>query len=81
LDVLATTNAGVIAPRNLPADVARARGGGCAAGVRDARFEAGMQAFGQTVSYLDGPAFARALEADAEAKRVLIDATGMRQAR
>jgi tripartite-type tricarboxylate transporter receptor subunit TctC len=81
LDVRATTNAGVIAPRNLPADVARALGGGCAAGVRDARFEAGMQAFGQTVSYLDGPAFARALGADAEAKRVLIDATGMRQAR
>jgi tripartite-type tricarboxylate transporter receptor subunit TctC len=78
-DVLATTNAGVVAPKNLAAEAARALAGGCAAGVRDAKFEAGMQAFGQTVSYLDGPAFGRALAADADAKRVLIDATGLRK--
>jgi tripartite-type tricarboxylate transporter receptor subunit TctC len=79
-DVLATTNAGVVAPKNLAPEAARALAGGCAAGVRDAKFEAGMQAFGQTVSYLDGPAFGRALAADADAKRVLIDATGLRKA-
>jgi tripartite-type tricarboxylate transporter receptor subunit TctC len=79
-DVLATTNAGVIAQKGLPTDVARALDGGCAAAARDTKFAAGMQAFGQTMSYLDGPAFARALEADAAAKRVLIDATGLRHA-
>jgi tripartite-type tricarboxylate transporter receptor subunit TctC len=77
-DVVAVTNAGLIAPGKIPANVAQKLEASCAAAVQSPKFQASMKQLEQQIAYLPGDKFSTALAADAQAKRRLIESSGIK---
>ncbi|MEO8754454.1 MAG: tripartite tricarboxylate transporter substrate binding protein [Casimicrobiaceae bacterium] len=78
-DVVAASTTGLFAPGRVPSQVAGKLEAACAAITRDARFVAALGQFKQEAAYLPGEQFTAALAADAEEKRKLIEAVGIKQ--
>jgi tripartite-type tricarboxylate transporter receptor subunit TctC len=78
-DVVATTNAGLIAPAKIPAKVAQRLESACSATLQGSKFQAGMKQLEQQIAYLPGDKFLDALAADEQAKRRLIESSGIKR--
>jgi len=78
-DVIASTTAGLLAPAKIGGDVAKKLGIACERAVKKPKFVAGMKQLEQQITYLPGDRFAAALAADTEAKRRLIQTSGIKQ--
>lgn len=78
-DVIAETTAGLLAPAKIPDEAARKLEAACEKAAKEPKFVAGMKQLEQQVGYLPGDKFSTALAADIDAKRRLIDASGIKQ--
>jgi len=78
-DVVSTSTTGLFAPKQIPSQVAGKLEAACAAITKEARFVAAMSQFKQEAAYLPGDKFNAALTVDAEEKRKLIEAVGIKQ--
>jgi len=78
-DVVASSTTGLFAPRQVPSQVVARLEAACATVTKEPRFAAAMGQFKQEAAYLPGDKFTAALEADAEDKRKLIEAVGIKQ--
>lgn len=77
-DVVAMSNTGLLAPKQVGNQIAGKLEAACAAVTKDARFADAMTQFKQEAAYLPGDKFSAVLVADAEEKRKLIEATGIK---
>jgi tripartite-type tricarboxylate transporter receptor subunit TctC len=78
-DVIVNTVAGVIAPAKIRDDAAKTLEASCAKAAQSPKFTAAMKQLAQQRAYLPGDKFAAALACDAEAKRRLIQTSGIKE--
>jgi tripartite-type tricarboxylate transporter receptor subunit TctC len=77
-DVVASTSVGVVAPAGVGAPVVQRLEAACSTVTRSAQFQDSLRQFNQSAEFLPGERFESMLRADAEVKRRLIDASGIR---
>jgi tripartite-type tricarboxylate transporter receptor subunit TctC len=78
-DVFAYTTAGLLAPVKIHDDVAKKLDVACEKAVKSSKFVAGMKQLEQQIDYLPGDKYGAALAADTDAKRRLIQTSGIKQ--
>lgn len=78
-DVVAISNTGLFAPKNVSGPVADKLEAACATVVKEQRFAKALQQFKQESAYLPGQQFTSLLAKDAETKRKLIETSGIKQ--
>jgi tripartite-type tricarboxylate transporter receptor subunit TctC len=78
-DVVASSSAGLFAPKGIPAAVGDKLEAACASVVKDQRFAKALQQFKQEPAYLPGAQFRTLLARDSDEKRKLIEASGIKQ--
>jgi tripartite-type tricarboxylate transporter receptor subunit TctC len=78
-DVVASSNTGLFAPRNVSKSIVDKLEAACRTVTQDARFTKALLQFKQDPAYLPAAEFAAVLAGDAKDKRKLIEQTGIRQ--